>query len=57
VTGVFRYTDTWPVAAHLVTTEQVDLSSLITSRFDLGHAEDALNADRTPGSLKAVVQL
>jgi L-iditol 2-dehydrogenase len=56
VTGVFRYTDTWPVAAHLAATKQVDLASLVTGRFDLDHAEDALNADLTPGSLKAVVQ-
>ena len=56
VTGVFRYTDTWPVAAHLAASKQVDLASLVTGRFDLDHAEDALNADRTLGSLKAVVQ-
>lgn len=57
VTGVFRYTDTWPVAAHLVATGQVELEPLITARFDLDHVEDALNADLTPGSLKAMVQL
>jgi L-iditol 2-dehydrogenase len=57
VTGVFRYTDTWPVATHLAATQQVDLASLVTGRFDLDHAEDALNADLTPGSLKAVVRL
>jgi L-iditol 2-dehydrogenase len=56
LTGVFRYTGTWPVAAHLAASGQVDLASLVTGRFDLDHAEDALNADRTPGSLKAVVQ-
>ena len=55
VTGVFRYTDTWPVATHLAATNQVDLASLVTGRFDLDHAEDALNADLAPGSLKAVV--
>jgi L-iditol 2-dehydrogenase len=57
VTGVFRYTDTWPVAAHLAATKQVDLASLVTGRFDLDHAEDALNAGLTPGSLKSMVQL
>jgi L-iditol 2-dehydrogenase len=57
VTGVFRYTNTWPVAAHLAATGQVDLTSLVTGRFDLDHAEDALNADLTAGSLKAMVQL
>jgi L-iditol 2-dehydrogenase len=57
VTGVFRYTDTWPVAAHLAATGQVDLESLITGWFDLEHVEDALNADRTPGTLKTMVRL
>ena len=57
VTGIFRYTDTWPTAAHLAASEQVDLASLVTGRFDLEHAEDALNADLKPDSLKAVVQL
>ena len=57
ITGVFRYTDTWPVAAHLAATGQVDLASLVTGRFDLDHAEDALNADLTPGSLKPVISL
>ena len=56
LTGVFRYTGTWPTAIHLVASKQVDLASLVTGRFDLDHAEDALNADLTPGSLKAVVQ-
>lgn len=57
VTGIFRYTDTWPVAAHLAATRQVDLESLITGWFDLDHTEDALNADQTRGSLKAMVRL
>jgi L-iditol 2-dehydrogenase len=57
VTGVFRYTDTWPLAAHLAATKQVDLASLVTGIFDLDHAEDALNADRIPGSLKSIVRL
>jgi L-iditol 2-dehydrogenase len=57
VTGVFRYTDTWPTAAHLAATKQVDLASLVTGSFDLEHAEDALNADLKHDSLKAVIRL
>lgn len=56
VTGVFRYTDTWPVAAQLAASKRVDLEPLITARFDLDHTADALDADLVPGSLKAVVQ-
>jgi L-iditol 2-dehydrogenase len=57
LTGAFRYTGARPVAAHLAATGQAEPASLITGPFDLDHAEEALNADLTPGSLKAVVQL
>lgn len=56
VTGVFRYTGTWPVAVHLAATGQVDLASLVTGRFDLDHVEDALNLGPASGSFKAVVR-
>ncbi|PEG40672.1 NAD(P)-dependent alcohol dehydrogenase [Mycolicibacterium agri] len=56
VTGVFRYTDTWPAAIHLVTSGAVDLDSLVTGRFDLEHVADALNSDSDPASLKSIVR-
>lgn len=55
VTGVFRYTDTWPLAAHLVASGQVNLDSLVTGRFPLEKTEQALNADGARGSFKSVV--
>ncbi|WP_328811950.1 NAD(P)-dependent alcohol dehydrogenase [Rhodococcus sp. NBC_00297] len=55
VTGVFRYADTWPTALELVRTGRVELDTMVTGRFDLDHVEDALNHDRTDGSIKAVV--
>ncbi|WP_201740040.1 MDR/zinc-dependent alcohol dehydrogenase-like family protein [Aristophania vespae] len=55
VTGTFRYTNTWPMAAHLVASKQVDLSSMITARYDLEHAEDALKASLDPQSIKIIV--
>lgn len=55
VTGIFRYTDTWPAGIHLVTSGQVDLDSLVTGRFDLDHVEDALESDLDPASLKSIV--
>jgi L-iditol 2-dehydrogenase len=55
VTGVFRYTDTWPAAIHLVSSGLVELDSLVTGRFDLDHAAEALESDLNPDSLKSVV--
>jgi 2-desacetyl-2-hydroxyethyl bacteriochlorophyllide A dehydrogenase len=55
VTGIFRYTDTWPAGIHLVTSGQVDLDSLVTGRFDLDHVEDALESDLDPANLKSIV--
>jgi L-iditol 2-dehydrogenase len=55
ITGVFRYTDTWPTAAHLVASGQVNLDALVTGRFSLDETEKALGADQTPGSLKSIV--
>jgi L-iditol 2-dehydrogenase len=55
VTGIFRYTDTWPLAIHLVASGQVDVESLVTGRFDLDHVAQALDSDRDPDSLKSIV--
>lgn len=55
VTGIFRYTDTWPTAIHFVSSGQVDLDSLVTGNFDLDHVREALESDRDPESLKSIV--
>ncbi|MCJ0892241.1 NAD(P)-dependent alcohol dehydrogenase [Rhodococcus sp. ARC_M5] len=55
LTGVFRYANTWPIARELVASGMVDLDAMVTARFGLDGVEDALNADRQPGSIKAVV--
>ena len=55
VTGVFRYTDTWPAAIHLVSSGAVDLDSLVTGGYDLDHVADALDSDSDPASLKSIV--
>ncbi len=55
VTGIFRYTETWPVAIQLVANGQVDLDSLVTGRFGLDEVEQALESDTDPDSLKSVV--
>ncbi|BBY30121.1 NAD(P)-dependent alcohol dehydrogenase [Mycolicibacterium sediminis] len=56
VTGVFRYTDTWPAAIHLVASGAVDLDAMVTGRYDLEHAADALESDTDPDSLKSIVR-
>ena len=55
VTGVFRYTDTWPAAIHLVTSGAVDLDGMVTGRYDLEHVGEALDSDTDPASLKSIV--
>jgi L-iditol 2-dehydrogenase len=55
VTGVFRYTDTWPAAIHLVQSGAVDLDGMVTGRYDLEHVADALDSDTDPASLKSIV--
>ncbi|RVW05738.1 NAD(P)-dependent alcohol dehydrogenase [Rhodococcus xishaensis] len=57
LTGVFRYANTWQAAISLERSGRVDLDSMVTKRFPLAEAEQALNADRIPGSLKAVVRV
>jgi len=55
VTGIFRYTGTWPVAIELVASGQIDLDSLVTGRFGLDDVREALESDTDPESLKSVV--
>ncbi len=57
LTGVFRYANTWPTAIALARSGRVDLDAMVTGRYPLAETEQALNADRTPGSLKAVVRV
>jgi L-iditol 2-dehydrogenase len=55
LTGVFRYANTWPTAIALVESGRVDLDAMVTARFPLEKAADALDSDHTPGSVKTVV--
>jgi L-iditol 2-dehydrogenase len=56
LTGVFRYANTWPLAIHLAATGQVDLDSMVTSRYGIDEVERALSAATDPHTLKAVVR-
>ncbi len=55
LSGVFRYTNTWPLAIQLIADGKVDLDILVTGKFSLSESEDALKAGKQPGQLKAVV--
>lgn len=55
--GVYRYAGMYPSAIELVASRTVDAATLITHRFDLQHAEDALTiAEREPAAIKAIVR-
>lgn len=56
VTGIFRYTDTWPLAIRLVASGAVELDSLVTSRFPLSRTPEALAAATEPAQMKVVVR-
>ncbi|MCF3939457.1 MULTISPECIES: NAD(P)-dependent alcohol dehydrogenase [Gordonia] len=55
LTGVFRYANTWPTALSLISSGRVDVDAMVTGRFGLDEVRAALDADRTPGSIKAIV--
>jgi L-iditol 2-dehydrogenase len=55
LTGVFRYANTWPTAIALVESGRVDLDAMVTARFPLEKAADALDSGRLRGSVKSVV--
>jgi L-iditol 2-dehydrogenase len=55
LTGVFRYANTWPTAIALVESGRVDLDAMVTARFPLEKAAEALDSDQIPGSVKSVV--
>jgi L-iditol 2-dehydrogenase len=55
VTGIFRYTNTWPIARALVEGGKVDLDSLVTHEYGLEQVEEALTGEGVAQSLKRIV--
>lgn len=56
VTGTFRYVNTWPTAIDLIASGTVEVDELITGRYGLDAAEDALMKAKTdPMAIKTMV--
>ena len=55
VTGIFRYTGTWPIARALLETGQVELDSLVTHQYGIEQVEEALTGEGSADSLKRIV--
>lgn len=55
LTGVFRYTNTWPTAISLVVDGRVDLDRMVTGIFPLDRVADALDSTADPTTIKSIV--
>jgi len=55
VTGIFRYTNTWPIARDLLSTGRVELDSLVTHEYGIEQVEEALTGEGSSDSLKRIV--
>lgn len=56
VTGIFRYTGTWPIGIRLVAAGLVQLDALVTGRYGLDEVADALGDPTGAVDLKRVVR-
>jgi L-iditol 2-dehydrogenase len=56
ITGTFRYAGTWPTAISLAATGAVNLDDLITSRFALAEADQAIASTIERSSIKSIVE-
>jgi L-iditol 2-dehydrogenase len=56
VTGTFRYANTWPTAIALAASGSVDVDALVTDRYSLADAAQALASTTTEGTIKSVIE-
>lgn len=57
IEGLFRYVDTWPTAIALVSSGQVEVSSLVSAAVDLDHLDDAMRRNGDPDVMKILVRV
>lgn len=55
LTGVFRYTNTWPTAIGMAVDGIVDLDAMVTGHYGLADVAAALDSTSAPGTLKSIV--
>ncbi len=55
VTGVFRYTNTWPIGIEFLASGKVDLDAIVTHHFGLDEVEEGLKATSHPDAMKVVI--
>jgi L-iditol 2-dehydrogenase len=55
VTGVFRYTNTWPTSIELLAAGKVNLDAIVTHHFGLDDVEAALKTTSDPQAMKVIV--
>ncbi len=56
ITGTFRYANTYPTAISLAASGRIDLDGMVTARYGLDEAENALRQDGDPSAMKVIVQ-
>lgn len=55
ITGTFRYANTYPTAISLAASGRIDLDGMVTARYGLDEAENALRQDGDPSAMKVIV--
>lgn len=55
VTGVFRYTNTWPIAIEFLSAGKVNLDAIVTHHFGLDDVEEGLNVTADPEAMKVII--
>jgi L-iditol 2-dehydrogenase len=56
VTGTFRYANTWPAAIALAASGAVDVDALVTNRYSLDQAAQALSSTTAEGTIKSIIE-